>query len=201
MQALLNKKEKEQLVIQLYQDGKTIRDIASDVHMSFGDIGKIIKRLDGKANDINLSNKSKASQALYMFNNGKKPIDVAIELDLPESEVFDLQQEFWALHQLYDLPLVYQQLKNDFDSFFELFKLLKKNKMLSKQHILKILRYAGHELPLLENKIRKLTNDIIELEFRKKDLENTIMLQRAQLSDLGQVITNYQNVIDNEKLQ
>ena len=48
MQALLNKKEKEQLVIQLYQDGKTIRDIAHAAHLSFGDIGKIIKRLDGE---------------------------------------------------------------------------------------------------------------------------------------------------------
>ena len=76
-----------------------------------------------------LSSKSKATQALYMFNNGNKPIDVAIALDLPESEVFDLQQEFWALHQLYDLPLVYQELKYDFDSFFELFKILKRNKM------------------------------------------------------------------------
>jgi len=66
MQALLNKKEKEQLVIQLYQDGKTIRDISSAVHMSFGDIGKIIKRLDGK-DDINMSNKSKATQALFFI--------------------------------------------------------------------------------------------------------------------------------------
>jgi hypothetical protein len=113
--------------------------------------------------------------------------------------IIQQQQEFWALYQLYDLPLVYQQLKNDFDSFFELFKLLKKNKMLSKQHILKILRYAGHDLPLLENKIRKLTNDIIELEIRKKDLNNTIILQRAQLSDLGQAIIRYQNAIDIKK--
>ena len=36
-------------------------------------------------------------------------------------------------------------------------------------------------------------------EFQKKDLNNTIMLQRAQLSDLGQVITKYQNAIDNKK--
>jgi hypothetical protein len=71
--------------------------------------------------------------------------------------------------------------------------------MLSKQHILKILRYAGHNLPSLENKIRKLTNDVIELEFRKKDMNNTIMLQLAQLSDLGQAITKYQNTIDSEK--
>jgi hypothetical protein len=65
-----------------------------------------------------------------MSNNGKKPVDVAIELDLPKSEICeicDLQQEFWALYQLHDLPLVYQQLKNDFDSFFKLSKILKKN--------------------------------------------------------------------------
>jgi hypothetical protein len=165
--------------------------------MSFGDIGKIIHRADGTSNDAELRSKTKATQALYMFNNGKKPIDVAIELDLPESEVCDLQAEFWALNQLYELLLVYQELKHDFDSFFELYKLLKKNKMLSKQHILKILRYAGHDLPSLESKIRKLTSDVIELEFRKKELNNTIRLQNAQLSDLGQAIVRYQNVVNN----
>ena len=199
MQVILNKKEKEELVVKLHQENKTIRQIAEIVHMGFGDIGAIIRRIDGITNNADLSNKSKATQALHMFNNGKKPIDVAIELDLPESEVCDLQQEFWALHQFYDLPLVYQQLKNDFDSFFELFKLLKKNKMPSKQHILKILRYTGHDLPSLENKIRKLTSDVIELEFQKKDLINTIMLQRAQLSDLGQAIIRYQNAIDGKQ--
>ena len=71
--------------------------------------------------------------------------------------------------------------------------------MLSKQHILKFLRYAGHDLPSLENKIRKLTNDVIELEFRKKDLNNTIMLQRAQLSDLGQAITKISELLSIER--
>jgi hypothetical protein len=199
MQVILNKKEKEELVVKLHQENKTIRQIAETVHMSFGDIGKLIKRIDGRADDINLSNKSKATQALYLFEQGKKPIDLAIELDISYSEVIDLQLEFWALKELYDLPLVYQELKHDFDSFLKLFKILKKNKISSERHILKFLRYAGHDLPSLENKIRKLTSDVIELEFQKKDLNNTIKLQHAQLSDLGQVITKYQNVIDSKK--
>jgi DNA-binding NarL/FixJ family response regulator len=41
MQVVLNKKEKEQLVIKLYQDGKPIREIARQTHLSFGSIGKI----------------------------------------------------------------------------------------------------------------------------------------------------------------
>ena len=195
---ILNKKEKEELVVKLHQENKTIRQIAEIVHMNFKDIGVIIRRIDGQAddnNDIDLSNKSKATQALHLFKHGKKPLDVSIELDLPVNEVHDLQLEFWALNQLYDLPLVYYEIKNDFDSVLELFKQFKKNKMLDQKHISRILKYAGHDLPLLENKIRGLRSEIIDLEFRKKDLNNTIKLQSAQLFDLGQVITKSQNSI------
>jgi hypothetical protein len=115
-------------------------------------------------------------------------------LDISYNEVIDLQLEFWALKELYDLPLVYHELKHDFDSFLKLFKILKKNKMLNERDIYRILKYAAHELPTLETKIRKLTNDVIELGFMKKDLNNTIRLQRAQLSDLGQTIMEYQKL-------
>jgi hypothetical protein len=99
---VLNKYEKEQLVIKLYQDGKTIRDIASTVHMSFGDIGKIVKRTDGRTESYistDMSNKSKETKALWLFEQKKRPIDVAIELDFPYGEVIDLQQEYWALNE------------------------------------------------------------------------------------------------------
>ena len=151
--ALLNKKEKEELIVKLYHEDKTIRQIAEIVHTSFKEIGAIIRRLDGRANDdddIDMSNKSKATQAIYLFKNGKKPVDVSIEQDLPVNEVHDLQLEFRALNQLYDLPLVYHEIKNGFDSFLELFKQLKKNKMLDQKHISRILKYVGHDLPLLE---------------------------------------------------
>ena len=59
MQVILNKKEKEELVVKLHQENKTIRQIAEIVHMSFKDIGAIIRRIDGQPDDegIDLSNK------------------------------------------------------------------------------------------------------------------------------------------------
>jgi hypothetical protein len=81
MQVLLNKKEKEQLVIDLHQQGKTVREIAQQVHMSFKDIGTIIRKVDGRDDDVDandLTNKSKSTRALFLFLNGKTPIDVAI---------------------------------------------------------------------------------------------------------------------------
>ena len=48
---VLNRRDKEQLVIKLHQEGKTIREIASSAHMSFTDIGEIIRKIDGRDND------------------------------------------------------------------------------------------------------------------------------------------------------
>ena len=45
---LLNKFEKEKRVLELHNQGKTIRDIAKEVHMSFRDISKIIKSYEKK---------------------------------------------------------------------------------------------------------------------------------------------------------
>ena len=74
-----------------------MRDIASVVHMSFGHIGKITRKIEGQAsnnNDIDLSNKSKTTQAMYLFKSGKKPIEVAIELDISASKIEDILQEY-----------------------------------------------------------------------------------------------------------
>ena len=60
MQVVLNKQEKEQLVIRLHKEGKTIRTIAHEAHISFTDTGKIIRNMNGHSNndDIDLKDKS-----------------------------------------------------------------------------------------------------------------------------------------------
>ena len=191
MQAVLNKKEKEQLVIQLYQDGKTIRDIAAAAHMSFSDIGRIIKRLDGQNNDvIDMSNKSKATQALFLYEQGKKPIDVAIKLDIPYTEVEELQQEYWALKELGDLALVYYEIRNHLTLFLRLFRAMKKLRLINQKDIQIMLRYTAFDIPYLENRKHILTNEIINLEDKRRNLNQKLVLWNAQLSDLGRAIDN-----------
>jgi hypothetical protein len=95
------------------------------------------------------------------------------------SEVEELQQEFWALNQLHELGFLFNEIKNYLPSFIKLFNLLEGNKLLGDGYISKFLRYADHDLPFLENKFQKLTGDVIELECKKKDLNNTIILWNA----------------------
>jgi hypothetical protein len=201
---VLNRRDKEQLVIKLHQEGKTIREIAQQVHMSFKDIGTIIRRIDGQEDyDIeskDLKNKSKETRALYLFLHGKGPVDVAIELDLSSSEVENILQEFWVLNKLDELACVYLEIRNHIDLFLRLFHTMKKNKMINQKDIKTVLKYA-HDLPSLENKFHDLANIVLDLEIKKKELKNTIMQQNTQLFDLGQIINQYQNTIDSKKHQ
>jgi hypothetical protein len=203
LQAVLNRPDKEQLVIKLHEEGKTIREIAQQAHMSFKDIGTIIRRIDGQEDNIetkDLKNKSKETRALYLFLHGKRPIDVAIELDLSSSEVENILQEFWVLNQLDELACTYLGIRNHIDLFLRLFHIMKKNKLINQKDIKTVLKYAN-DLPSLENKFRDLANIVLDLEIKKKELKNTLMQQNAQLFDLVQTITQYQNTIDSKKHQ
>jgi len=188
---ILNRREKEQLVIKLHQEGKTIREIAQQVHMSFKDIGIIIRRIDGQEDDIeikDLKNKSKDTQALYLFSIGKTPLEVTIELDLTTTVVHEIQEEFWALNQLHELNFVYDEIKTFLPSFLKLFHCLKNNKMLGEKYISDVLRYVGNDLPQLTDRIQCLSNDVINLEDKKRNLLDRLILWNAQLYDLGKAI-------------
>jgi hypothetical protein len=169
LQIVLTKQEKERLVIRLHNEGKTIRQIASAAHLSFSDIGKIIRKInDPRDEAIDLKNKSQDTQALYLFSIGKTPLDVAIELDLSTYQVHDLQEEFWALDQLHDLAFAYGEIKNYLPSFMKLYRCLKERKMLNEEHLCKLLEYAGHDLPELTYRMQQLANEIIDLESKKR---------------------------------
>ena len=183
---VLNRQDKEHLVIELYCQGKAIREIASVAHLSFSDIGAIIRKIDGR-DDVtkDIKNKSRETKALWLFSNRKKPIEVAVELDLTASEIHEMQEEFWALNDLHELALVYNQVKVFLPSFLKLFHCLKKNKMLSEKHIFDILKYVGDDLPKLTDRIQCLRNDVIDLEDKKRNLMDQLIIWNAQLDELG----------------
>jgi hypothetical protein len=195
LQVVLNKKEKEQLVVKLYQEGKPIRQIAQQARLSFGTIGKIVRRINGRDDDETMPNdlngESKETKALFLFLQSKRPVDVAIELDLSSSEVENILQEFWVLNKLDELACIYPEIKNHLDLFVQLFHAMKNNKLFNQKDIKTVLKYA-HDLSSLENEFRGLANTVLELEIKKKELN-------AQLLDLRYLINQSQNAIDEER--
>ena len=60
--------------------------------------------------------------------------------------------------------------------------------MLSEKHIFDILKYVSDNLPQLTDRVQCLSNDVINLEDKKRNLLNELILWNAQLSDLGTAI-------------
>lgn len=174
---VLNKHEKEALVIKLHRQGKTIRQIASEAHISFTDIGKIIRKISGQNNydDIDLKDKSIETQAIYLFSIGKSPLEVAIELNMPSIEVHNMQDEFWALNQLHDLAFVYSEIKNFLPSFMKLYRCLKERKMLNEEYLISFLKYAGQDMPELTYRLQQLAIEVIDLESKKRQSIDTLV--------------------------
>jgi DNA invertase Pin-like site-specific DNA recombinase len=89
----MNSEEKKNLVIQLHQEGKTQRDIAKTAHISVRDISRIIRKLEG----IPSEEKSIETKALDFFHQGKKPIEVAVGLNLNAQKTSKLHKDYLKL--------------------------------------------------------------------------------------------------------
>ncbi len=91
------------------------------------------------------------------------------------SEVQNLLEEFWALNDLHELAIVYDEIKTFLPSFLKLFHCLKNNKILGEKHISNVLRYVGNDLPQLTDSVHCLTNDALNLEDQKTPLFSNIV--------------------------
>ena len=82
---LVDQNEKEEKVVELFLENKTVRDIAKIVHMSFSDIGKIIRNYKERKARENLEGDSVISEetkAIELFSKGKTPIEVKVSLNI-----------------------------------------------------------------------------------------------------------------------
>jgi transposase len=168
---ILTRQERERLVIDLYNQGKTYREICKQVRISPRDIGVILNKvIEGKAerskeeqDNINSKNqnqeqqphRSLSAQAYKLFSDRKTPLEVAIALNLRESEATKFYKEYWKLKNLHNLNMAYEETKGDIDPFLKLYKLAKSNGM-GVQQVIDALAIANNDLPAVEQRFKRL---------------------------------------------
>ena len=72
-----------------------------------------------------IKSKSKITQAIKMFLEGKTPVEVAIALDIPADQVQAIYREFWELNNMHELAEVYEEIRPYLSSVLRLHKVLK----------------------------------------------------------------------------
>jgi hypothetical protein len=182
---ILDKKEREELVLKLLNEGKTTREIAKLVHVSLKNIGKITRKAAGDDNpdeseeelvqNRKLTDKSYYAQSFQMFKEGKSLVDVVIELDLDAEQVRAFYYDYLDLTNRKKLTIIYQELKDedDFPLFLHLFQRIKKEG-LNKQDVTDILENQNN-LKEMENRIIYANQLLASLNSEKLNLEKEIM--------------------------
>jgi uncharacterized protein (UPF0147 family) len=187
---MLTRQERERLVIDLYNQGKTIRDIAKELRMSFRDIGAILKKESGEEQNEKQT-LSPSSHAYRLFLEGKTPIEVAIALDLGESETTKYYEEYLNLEQMHDLKMVHDEIGSDIVHFLQLYRLSKKERM-NPQHIVSLLRIVNNDMPAIERRYYRLKNDMVLLELEKQKSEKI----GSQVGSLAKLAEDYKQQIE-----
>ena len=71
--------------------------------------------------------------------------------------------------------------------------------MLNEKYIMKFLRYANEDLPALEKRCQQLSSDVLELQFRKKQLGDEVATQCSSISKLEKSLNWYKVEIKQKK--
>jgi hypothetical protein len=186
----LNQHQKKALVVQLYEQGKTRRQIAEVVHMGFKDIADVIKKHTGEDNDSgNKPERSKDALTFELFLQGKQSVEVAIELDMSADEVEELHVQYWRLSKLDGLETLYHEAKYSLSSILQLFKILKDKRITKDKDIHDLIELAYYGLPNLNARVQNLLDQVKALESEKAALSTEVQRLRNSIYANREIIS------------
>jgi predicted nuclease with TOPRIM domain len=153
--------------------------------MSLRDISFILKKgqvnhgivtiMDNGNNNSN-NNKpanEKSTQAYKLFSEGKRPVQVAIELNLREGQVNKLYREFWKLKRVDKLYEMYPQIEHCLPSSLKLHKALKKRGLNpdNVDEFAYAIEIGIVKLPELQGRYQNLQGKVLGIQQQKQRLE------------------------------
>jgi transposase len=210
---ILTRQERERLVIELYNQGKTYREISKEARISPRDIGVILnkqveeKKIEGskeqqggaeKNQELEQQHPSLSTQAYKLFSEGKAPIQVSIALNLRESEATKFCREYWKLKQLHNLNMVYEQIKDDIAPFLKLFK-LSKAKGIGVQQVVDTLAIANNDLPSIEERFKRIRNDVSMLQSQKHTCKRNLYQLNNQITSTTKLLNSFRISCEGER--
>ena len=204
---ILTRQERERLVIDLYNQGKTYREISKEARISPRDIGVILNKIieenkEAKGQQDNNTDTEKnqeqekqqhpslSIQAYKLFSEGKSPLEIAVELNVGESEATKFYREYWKLKQLHNLNTVYEETKDDITSFLKLYKLTKAKRM-GVQQVVDVLAIANNDLPAIEERFKSLSNDVSMLQSQKRICERNLHQLNNQIATTAKLLNSF----------
>jgi hypothetical protein len=181
----ISEERKKRVIDLYYNQEKTTREIAKIERMSIRDISPILKEENLKRQRYKDQQQQEevSSKAYELFSEGKKPIEVAITLNLREPEATKLYREYWMLKRLYILNSIYKETNGKLGTFLKLYRLTKEKGMTIEQ-VVNVVNTAVNRLPYIESLYKQVTHEVDKLQSTREGLINHIEALKYKLSIL-----------------
>jgi hypothetical protein len=212
--AILTRQQRERVVLDLYNQGKTYREISKEARISPRDIGVILNKvveeekrkgfIEGQDTIVEKQRQDEdqhlclSTRAYKLFCEGRTPIEVAIALNVRESEATKFCSEYWKLKQLHNLNMAYEEIKDDIAPFIKLYKLAKAKGM-GVQQVIDALAITNNDLPTIEERFKRLRNDLDNLQFQKRLDERNLYQLNNQIATTSRVLSSLRIYCQREK--
>jgi hypothetical protein len=200
----VNEEEKRRIIDLHFNQGKTIREVSRIMGKSSHDITPVTKEhrirlaqnyalANGKQSDVVQLEQDRVIpnvKAYKLFDEGKNPLEVASELNLPGPQVQQYYNEYWNLRRMYKLVTIYQEIQDSIGYFLKLFR-LGKEKGVTPEQIMKLIQMAD-SIHKLQEKLEQLQSEVVEISIRKsvgkeelEDLHKEIETTREKLTSVN----------------
>ena len=180
--------ERRLRVIELRKEGKTIREICKEMHMTSRTVIGILKDNSSKEAQEEKLRKDQEQQnalqtnytrALRLFKEGKNLLDVTIELGLFAEETKRAFYDFQEISGVDDFRAVYEDIKPFISALLTLWEMMRERGLGVKDALVAI-EYASDRAKA-EKELQVLTNKVSDMENRAYLLENEIFASKLQM--------------------
>jgi hypothetical protein len=178
----ISEERKKRVIDLYYNQEKTTREIAKIERMSIRDISPTLKEEESKRQRHKDQQQQEeiSSKAYKLFSKGKRPIDVAIELNLREPEVTKLYREYCKLKQLNILILIYNETNGNLRPFLKLYKQLIKEKGMSIEQVVNAVDICANRLPHMESLYIQARDETQKMQYTMQHFSNEIAASKTK---------------------
>jgi hypothetical protein len=181
--------QRKKRVIDLYfNQHKTYAEIAHIERISPRDIHAIIKEEEARRQkyEHQQHQEEMSSKAYKLFSKGKRPVQVAIELNQGQPQVTKLYIDYWKLKRLHILKSIYKETNGKLRPFLKLYRLMKEKGM-SIEQVVNAVDTTIHKLPYIENLYEQVKDQVENMQRTIQRLANGIMALEYKISILDKI--------------
>ena len=137
-----------------------------------------------QSNGSNQSHNQKSTQAYKLFIEGRKPVEVAIQLGLSEKEATRYYTEYWRLKHLYSLYHIYQESKGDLSYILKLCRIAKRQGITADniEWFVNMVNIGTYNIPDLQNQYAKLQDEVQVIDHQK-------VVSKAELDNMNNQVS------------